>query len=80
VSGYLLDTSLVTAYLRGRAKTIALVSPWLAAKQAGTSLVVLPRGAIARQLVWCRDAPYIHGVDGAQLMLRWYSFPYCAWW
>lgn len=39
MSGFLLDTPLITAYLRGRTGTVALVSPWLAAGEAGTSIV-----------------------------------------
>ncbi|HEX6817367.1 MAG TPA: hypothetical protein VF120_03270 [Ktedonobacterales bacterium] len=35
MSGYLLDTPLVTAYLRGRLTTVALLSPWMTAQQAG---------------------------------------------
>jgi predicted nucleic acid-binding protein len=39
MSGYLLDTPLVTAYLRGRPSIIALVGPWMAAQQTVTSVV-----------------------------------------
>ncbi len=44
MSGYLLDTAIVTAYLRGRSGAIALVSPWMAARQVGTSVVVYGEG------------------------------------
>ena len=40
MSGYLLDTSLVTGYLRGRPGTVDLVSPWVASHEAGTSIIV----------------------------------------
>ncbi len=40
MSGYLLDTPLVTAYLRGRPKAVALISPWIAAGEAGASVIV----------------------------------------
>ena len=42
--GYLLDTPLVTAYLRGRPRAIALLSPWMAAHEAGTSVIVYGEG------------------------------------
>jgi predicted nucleic acid-binding protein len=40
MSGYFLDTPLITAYLRGRPGTIALLAPWMSANEAGTSIVV----------------------------------------
>ena len=40
MSGYLLDTGLVTAYLRGRTGAMGLLSPWIASHEAGTSIVV----------------------------------------
>lgn len=40
MSGYLLDTPLVTAYLRGRPGTVALVSSWMAVGEAGTSIIL----------------------------------------
>ncbi len=39
MSGYLLDTPLITAYLRGRPGPVALLSPWMSANEAGTSIV-----------------------------------------
>jgi predicted nucleic acid-binding protein len=44
VSGYLLDTAIVTAYLRGRPGATALVSPWIVARQVGISVVVYGEG------------------------------------
>jgi len=44
MTGYLLDTPIATAYLRGRPQTVALVSPWLVANQAGTSILVYGEG------------------------------------
>ncbi|MGH2514345.1 MAG: type II toxin-antitoxin system VapC family toxin, partial [Ktedonobacterales bacterium] len=44
MSGYLLDTPLVTAYLRGRPATVARISPWLNAHEAGTSIIVYGEG------------------------------------
>lgn len=40
MSGYLLDTPIVTAYLRGRPAAVELVAPWLAAQEVGTSVIV----------------------------------------
>ena len=40
MSGYLLDTPLITAYLRGRPGTVSLLSPWMSAHEVGTSIVV----------------------------------------
>jgi predicted nucleic acid-binding protein len=40
VSGYILDTSLVAAYLRGRPGAVALISPWIASHEVGTSIIV----------------------------------------
>lgn len=44
MSGYLLDTPLVTGYLRGRPRTVALVAPWLAAQEVGTSVITYGEG------------------------------------
>jgi predicted nucleic acid-binding protein len=44
MSGYLLDTPIVTAYLRGRPAAVALVAPWMVTRQAGTSVVVYGEG------------------------------------
>ena len=44
MSGYLLDTTLVTAYLRGRPGALSLLSPWMAAHEAGTSIIVYGEG------------------------------------
>ena len=40
MSGFLLDTSLVAAYLRGRSGAVALISPWIASGEAATSIIV----------------------------------------
>jgi predicted nucleic acid-binding protein len=40
VSGYLLDTGIVTAYLRGRDGAVALVQPWIDAGEAAVSVIV----------------------------------------
>ena len=40
MSGYLLDTGVLNAYLRGRAKVVLLVDPWIATGQAFTSMLV----------------------------------------
>lgn len=37
---YLLDTNIVTAYLRGRPRAVSLVQPWIDAGEAVTSIVV----------------------------------------
>ena len=37
---YLLDTPLVTAYLRGRHGAVTLIQPWIDAGEAATSVVV----------------------------------------
>lgn len=37
---YLLDTLLVTAYLRGRRGAVALIEPWISAGGASTSIIV----------------------------------------
>jgi predicted nucleic acid-binding protein len=39
MSGYLLDTPLITAYLRGRPGAVALINPWISTNIAGTSIV-----------------------------------------
>jgi predicted nucleic acid-binding protein len=38
--GYLLDTGVLNAYLRGKAGAVALVEPWVASGQASTSMLV----------------------------------------
>ena len=40
MNGYLLDTPIVTAYLRGRHGIVSLVTPWMAQRQAATSIIV----------------------------------------
>jgi predicted nucleic acid-binding protein len=37
---YLLDTGTLVAYLKGRPKIVQLVSPWITAQQAATSILV----------------------------------------
>jgi len=37
---YLLDTALVTAYLRGRSGAVSLIQPWIDADEAATSVLV----------------------------------------
>lgn len=37
---YLLDTALVTAYLRGRPGAVSLIQPWIDADEAATSVLV----------------------------------------
>jgi len=37
---YLLDTGLVTAYLRGRRGAVSLIQPWIDAGEAATSILV----------------------------------------
>ncbi len=37
---YLLDTSILSAYLRGRPKVVALVEPWILNDEAATSILV----------------------------------------
>jgi predicted nucleic acid-binding protein len=40
VKRYLLDTGVLSAYLRGRPKIVALVEPWVLADEAATSILV----------------------------------------
>ncbi len=40
MNGYLLDTAVLTAYLRGRAGAVTLVSPWIVQQLASTSILV----------------------------------------
>ena len=40
MSRYLLDTGMLTAYLRGRAGAVARVQPWIDAGEAATSIIV----------------------------------------
>lgn len=40
MSRYLLDTGVLTAYLKGRPGAVALVDPWVHADEATTSIVV----------------------------------------
>jgi hypothetical protein len=40
MSRYLLDTRLITAYLRGRRGAVALIEPWVVAGEAATSIIV----------------------------------------
>lgn len=40
MSSYLLDTGIITAYLRGRSGAVRQVQPWLDASVAATSIIV----------------------------------------
>ena len=40
MNGYLLDTPIVTAYLRGRPGAVSLIRPWMSQRQAATSIIV----------------------------------------
>ena len=40
MNGYLLDTPIVTAYLRGRPGAVSLIAPWMSQRQAATSIIV----------------------------------------
>jgi predicted nucleic acid-binding protein len=66
VTRYLLDTNILTAYLRGRAAIVVLVEPWIRADEAVTSIIVY--GEIVEYLQrltgddYARDLNLLHGL------------------
>ncbi len=75
MSRYLLDTNILTAYLRGRSKVVAVVDPWIAADEAATSIVVY--GEVVEYLQRLSDTAYAHhlGLLRGLLSQRVYPFP-----
>lgn len=65
---YLLDTGVLTAYLRGRAGAVALVESWVLAGEAATSMLVY--GEIVEYLQGFRTAHYSQDVDQLRGLLQ----------
>jgi predicted nucleic acid-binding protein len=84
MSRYLLDTGVLSAFLRGRPGAVTLVDPWLAAGDAYTSLLVygeiveylqrLPTPDFERREAELREVLRdIHPLPLSYPVLRWYA-------
>jgi predicted nucleic acid-binding protein len=58
VRRYLVDTAVLAAYLYGRPAAVQLLSPWIRAREAGTSIVVY--GEVFEHLKGRADFPLRH--------------------
>ena len=56
---YLLDTTLLAGYLQGKLQAVALITPWLDAHEASTSILVY--GEISEYLMGCPDFAFRDG-------------------
>jgi predicted nucleic acid-binding protein len=55
---YLLDTSLLAAYLYGRPRAVELITPWITHREAATSILVY--GEVVEHLKSKPDFPHHH--------------------
>jgi predicted nucleic acid-binding protein len=64
---FLLDTNILTAYLRGRTTVVALVEPWVGADEVATSVIVY--GETVEYLQRFGDKVYAHHLNLLQGIL-----------
>lgn len=69
---YLLDSSLLSAYMRGRPGALALVRPWVVPQEATTSMVCV--GEVAEYLKGYPDYPR-HWQEFRTLLVKVHPYP-----